>query len=245
MIQTVVKPVWQPGKCLHTRYNRLSNPLSNRLYNPVWQPVERTAVRSIERTAVRSTRLSNRLANPGLTTGWMFVYTIQPVVSCKRGFRSPSVSTWQKTGVPGLSCGVVCVMIIMFNRFNGTSTCDSQSDGHRAMVYSALAQRRAVKMMAMITDGRPNSVKTMVAQGHRLILFLLQSLVLKNSSYILCNPVCNEADSSVWWYQYQLDPASVPSCDCMASENQLKSFDVGLLPSGDSWWIKKECDLLG
>ena len=25
----------QPGKCLYTRYNRLSNPLSNRLYNPV------------------------------------------------------------------------------------------------------------------------------------------------------------------------------------------------------------------
>jgi len=29
MIQPVVKPVWQPGKCLYTRYNRLSNPLSS------------------------------------------------------------------------------------------------------------------------------------------------------------------------------------------------------------------------
>jgi len=95
--------------------------LSNRLYNPVWQPVEQTAVRTtrlsnrfdnrVERTvAVRSTRLSNWVDNrlyrvnkhstgcqTGLTTGWMFVYTIQPVVkpvvqqvwqpavSCKRG----------------------------------------------------------------------------------------------------------------------------------------------------------------
>jgi len=79
--------------------NRLSNRLDNRLYrvyrhstgcqtglhNPVSQPVERTV-------AVRSTRLSSRLSNPfdnRLTTGWMFVYTIQPVVkpvvSCKRG----------------------------------------------------------------------------------------------------------------------------------------------------------------
>jgi len=71
-IQPVVKPVWQLGKILYTRYNRLSNPLtnrfdkrlycvysllSNRLYNPVWQPVERTV-------AVRLTRLSNRLSNP-------------------------------------------------------------------------------------------------------------------------------------------------------------------------------------
>jgi len=36
-IQPVVKPVvrqvWQPGKCLYTRYNRLSTPLSNRLSN--------------------------------------------------------------------------------------------------------------------------------------------------------------------------------------------------------------------
>jgi len=29
----VVKPVWQPVKCLYTRYNRLSNLLSNRLPN--------------------------------------------------------------------------------------------------------------------------------------------------------------------------------------------------------------------
>ena len=90
-IQPVVKPVWQPGTCLYTQYNRL--------YNPVWQPAERTAV--------RSTRLWNRFVKHGLTTGWtnrlttgwMLVYTIQPVVktvvqpvwqpvvSCKRGFK--------------------------------------------------------------------------------------------------------------------------------------------------------------
>ena len=102
---TCCQTVWQPGKCLYTRYNRLSNALSNRfsirfdnklyrvysrLYNPVWQPVEPTV-------AVRSTRLSHRFDNrlyrvnkhptsfttgltAGLTTGWMFVYMIQPVV---------------------------------------------------------------------------------------------------------------------------------------------------------------------
>ena len=72
VVKPVVKPVWQPGKCLYTRYNRLSNPLSIGC----------------------QTRLTTVL-----TTGWMFVYTIQPVVkpvvqpvwqpvvSCKRGFR--------------------------------------------------------------------------------------------------------------------------------------------------------------
>jgi len=64
---TCCQPVVK-GKCLYTRYNRLSNPLSNRLssrlyrvysrlYNPVWQPVERTV-------AIRSTLLSKRLSNP-------------------------------------------------------------------------------------------------------------------------------------------------------------------------------------
>jgi len=28
--QTGCQTAWQPGKCLYTRYNRLSNPLSNR-----------------------------------------------------------------------------------------------------------------------------------------------------------------------------------------------------------------------
>jgi len=129
-IQPVVKLVWQPVvSCIQT-FNRFSNlfdnrfdnrlyhvynRLSNRLYNPVWQPVEWTA-------AVRSTRLSNGLWQPAvsckqtsnwlsyrlsnrLTTGWMFVYTMQPVVKpvvqpvwqpavlCKRG-----LTVWSGVG---------------------------------------------------------------------------------------------------------------------------------------------------
>ena len=104
-----LSPVYtiQPG--LTKRLYRVYSRLSNRLYNPVWQLVEQTV-------AVRTTQLSNRVVQPfwqpcwtnslfvqhgcqtGLTTGWMFVYTIQPVVkpvvqpvwqlvvSCKRGF---------------------------------------------------------------------------------------------------------------------------------------------------------------
>jgi len=107
--QNGCKPVWQPDKCLYTRYNRLSIPLwnlfDNRLYRvhkwlrvwqpavsciqpvvkPVWQPVERTVL-FVQHGS--QTRL----------TGWMFVYTIQPVVkpvvSCKRGFdRHPLTSS--------------------------------------------------------------------------------------------------------------------------------------------------------
>ena len=95
---------WTFAKAPFTRYNRLSNPLSNRfdnrlyrvysrlsnrLYNPVWQPFEQTVL-FVQHDC--QTGCQTRL-----TTGWMFVYTIQPVVkpvvqllwqpvvSCKRG----------------------------------------------------------------------------------------------------------------------------------------------------------------
>jgi len=118
-IQPVTKLVWQPVECLRTRYNRLSNRFDNRFYHVYKHSAGcQTGCttqfdNSVERTAtVRSTRLLNRLYNEldnrlyrvnkhpagcrtglttGLTTGWMFVYTIQPVVkpqpvvSCKRG----------------------------------------------------------------------------------------------------------------------------------------------------------------
>ena len=76
MIQPVVKPV----------------------VKPVWQPVV-SCIQTFNRHQT-SNRLSNRLCcQTRLTTGWMFVYTIQPVVkpvvqlvwqpvvSCKRGLR--------------------------------------------------------------------------------------------------------------------------------------------------------------
>jgi len=119
VVKPVVKPVWQPGKCLYTRYNRLSNPLSNRLLNRFDNPLSNRLLNRFDNPL--SNRLLNRFHNrydnrlyrvykhstgcqirlaTGLTTGWMFVYTIQPVVkpvvqpvwrpvvSCKRGFRN-------------------------------------------------------------------------------------------------------------------------------------------------------------
>jgi len=60
---TVIKPVWQPGKCLYTRYNRMSNPLSNgfdnRLYRVYQQPVWQNGC--IVYTAGCTTRFDNRL----------------------------------------------------------------------------------------------------------------------------------------------------------------------------------------
>ena len=53
----------------------------------------------------------------------------------------------QKTTIHELSCGVVCML--MFNRCHRTPTCDRQedrqTDGHSAIAYTALAERRAVK----------------------------------------------------------------------------------------------------
>ena len=72
--------------------------LSNRLYNPVWQPVERHGCQTG--------------CEACLTTGWMSVYTIQPVVkpvwqtvvSCTRGLTVQTApcyvqSFWHNTGV--------------------------------------------------------------------------------------------------------------------------------------------------
>jgi len=127
-VKPIVKPVWQPVvSCIQT-FNWLSNPLDKRLYRvysrlsnqvvqPVWQPCWTNSLflqhNPVERTvAVRSTRLSNPFDNRlyrvyehstgcqiGLTTGWMFVYTIQPavkpvvqpVVPCKRGITVTSL----------------------------------------------------------------------------------------------------------------------------------------------------------
>ena len=74
VVKRVVKPVGQPGKCLYTGYNRLSNPFDNRLTTG-WmfvytiQPVVKPVVQPV----------------------W------QPVVSCKRGFTQPSMlKHWRK-----------------------------------------------------------------------------------------------------------------------------------------------------
>ena len=52
----------------------------------------------------------------------------------------------QKTRVPGLSCGVVCVIlrlaVLVEHRL---VSCDRQTDGHRTMASTADAQHRAVK----------------------------------------------------------------------------------------------------
>ena len=88
--QTRCQPVVQPDLTRAVRSTRLSHRVCQTgLSNTVWQPVERTAVHSPVCQTVCQTRL---------TTGWMFVCTIQPVVkpvvqldwqpvvSCKRGF---------------------------------------------------------------------------------------------------------------------------------------------------------------
>ena len=114
--QTRCQTGWQlVVSCIQTKWlYRVYSRFSNRLYNPVWQPVERTV-------AVRSTRLQPvwqlvlKRDNPfdnRLTTGWMSVYTIQPVikpvvqpvsqpvVSCKRGLREPVNSSHDQLLTP-------------------------------------------------------------------------------------------------------------------------------------------------
>jgi len=70
-IQPVVKPVWQPGKCLHTQYNRLSNPFDNRLYRVYKHPTG------------CQTLFVKPVVQPGLTTGWTnscsFNMVVKPV----------------------------------------------------------------------------------------------------------------------------------------------------------------------
>ena len=58
----------------------------------------------------------------------------------------------QKTrGVPGLSCGVVCVILCLAvltqYRLVTDGRMDRQTDGHTTIAYIALAQHRAVKTL--------------------------------------------------------------------------------------------------
>ena len=56
----------------------------------------------------------------------------------------------QKTRVPGLSCGVVCVIlrfaVLVEHRLVTDTDTDRQTDGHRPMASTADAQHRAVKI---------------------------------------------------------------------------------------------------
>jgi len=134
--------VWQPVECSYTRYSRLSNGFDNQFDNrvertdcsfnmvvkPVVQPALTTGFTTmlneqplfvqpvVKPGCTRYSRLSNQSR---LTTGWMFVYTIQPVVkpvwqrawqqavSCKRGFKfyrigiaAPLAHYFSSTGQP-------------------------------------------------------------------------------------------------------------------------------------------------
>jgi len=52
----------------------------------------------------------------------------------------------QKTRVPGLSCGVVCVILCLAVLVEHRLVMDGRTDGHRAMASTADAKHRAVKM---------------------------------------------------------------------------------------------------
>jgi len=74
-IQPVVKPVWQPVECSYTWYSLLSNqlpnikPVAKRVSQPCWT-----------NSRCSFNRLSNRVVQPGLTTGCIVYTNIQPVV---------------------------------------------------------------------------------------------------------------------------------------------------------------------
>jgi len=83
VVKRIVKPVWQPGKCLYTRYNRL--------YNPVWQPNELFIQHGCQ-TGLYN-RFDNRVEQTVAVvcaTGCLYNQLSpvwQLVVSCEWGFR--------------------------------------------------------------------------------------------------------------------------------------------------------------
>jgi len=138
VVKPLVKPVWQPIKCLYTQYNRLSNRMSSRVENRLYRVYKHsTGCQTRLTTGLTTgcimytagsqigciTRFDKRLneqwlfvqhgCQTGLTTGWMFVYMIQPVVkpvwqsvvSCKRGITNISyyyyyTTLWVEKRVP-------------------------------------------------------------------------------------------------------------------------------------------------
>jgi len=52
----------------------------------------------------------------------------------------------QKTNVPGLSCGVVCVILSLAVSVEHRLVTDGQTDRHTTTAYTALAWCRAVKV---------------------------------------------------------------------------------------------------
>jgi len=91
IVKPVIKVVWQPGKCLYTRYNRLSNRLSNRFDNRLYHVYK------------HSTGCQTRLIT-GLTTGCI-VYT----ASCQTVVQPGLITGWTNSG---------CSSTQLWNRFN-------------------------------------------------------------------------------------------------------------------------------
>ena len=101
-IQPVVKPVvqlvWQPAVSCKQTSNRLSNRFSNTIQTVVQPVVKPGCTTGLATGCIHDTAVCQTGCQTVLITGWMFVYTIQPVVnpfwqpvwqevvSCKRGF---------------------------------------------------------------------------------------------------------------------------------------------------------------
>jgi len=63
----------------------------------------------------------------------------------------------QKTRVPGLSYGVVCVIPGLTVLIEHRLVTDRQTDGHMTIVYTALAWRREVKTVTAVPCETQNS----------------------------------------------------------------------------------------
>jgi len=84
VVNTVVKPVWQPSKCLYTRYNRLSNRFDNRLYRVYKHSAgcqTRLTSGCIVYTAGCQTGLYNRFDNRVQQTVCSFNTVVKPCLS--------------------------------------------------------------------------------------------------------------------------------------------------------------------
>ena len=92
-------------------------------------------------------------------TGYVYSLRLQRVPKCPSIYGYNRRDLWhQKTRVPGLSCGIICVILRLailiqqaYRSVTDTHThththTDRQTDRHTRTAYTALAQRRTVKI---------------------------------------------------------------------------------------------------
>ena len=170
------KPHWRLEDRLHWTLRNLLNPIYT--IQPVVNPVAQPGLTTVLNEQWLFVQTS---CTTGLTTGWMFVYTIQPVISCKRGISS--LHHCEQMLYPTLSRAVPCY-------FSSLCSCTMHSS------FTFPMTQISGTCWFILTTSRSNSKVKVIGQSSRSHdENMLRHYVLLVACLVLCAKVVGATSS--------------------------------------------------